>query len=294
MTKDPRILITNDDGIDAPGLAVAIEIARAVSDDVHVLAPATNQSGVGHRFSFGTELEIERRGPDLYALDGTPADCVVAGMTHPDLFGGHEPEVVLSGVNNGQNLGDIINCSGTIAGAREAAMQGALGIAMSQAVDFENGFDVSWDSARMHGAAILRALIAEKRRPGIYYNVNFPLAPAETVAGVRVVPHQRFARSPIAYYPSHNNGKFFIAIPHPPRDLNPDADFHILSQDRAVTVTPLKLDQSDLDATAGLQTLCDDSFSGAANFAHETGTMRASGGDGDAVRYKPDRPATAK
>jgi 5'-nucleotidase len=292
MTDGPRILITNDDGVDAPGLAVALAIARAVSDDVHVVAPASNQSGVGHRFSFGTELEVERRDHNVWALEGTPADCVVVGMTH--LFKDHEPEIVLSGVNNGQNLGDIINCSGTIAGAREGAMQGALGIAMSQAVDYENGLDITWECALAHGAAVLRALIAEKRRNGTYFNVNFPLGPAAEVVGVRVVPHQRFGRSPIAYYPSRNDGKFFIAIPHPPTDLDPRADFHVLHRDRAITVTPLGLDQSDMRAADSLQAQFGKTFAGDENETHGPDLEPRQNGGGDAARYDPDPSASPK
>ncbi len=291
MSDGPRILVTNDDGIDAPGLEVALRIARSVSDDVHVVAPTGNRSGVGHQFSFGIELELERRDRNIWALDGTPADCVVVGMTH--VLKEHEPDVVLSGVNNGQNLGDIINCSGTIAGAREAAMQGALGIAMSQAVDFENGFAINWDSVAMHGAMVLRALIAEKRRNGVYYNVNFPLGPAETVNGVRVVPHQRFTRSPIAYYPSRNEGKFFIAIPHPPTDLDPDADFRVLHKDRAITVTPLSLDQSDRDDVDALQVRCREAFAAEPKAAAISERQSGQAGHGDEVRYHPDDPPAA-
>ncbi len=77
-----RILITNDDGVDAPGLAIMEEIARTLSDDVWVVAPAGNQSGVGHRFSFGEELELLERRSRVFAIEGgSPADCVVAGMT---------------------------------------------------------------------------------------------------------------------------------------------------------------------------------------------------------------------
>ena len=293
MTDTPRILITNDDGVDAPGLAVAVEIARAVSDDVHVLAPAGNQSGVGHRFSFGTELEIETRDRDVYAIAGTPADCVAVAMTHPQLFDGHKPDVVLSGVNNGQNLGDIINCSGTAAGAREAAMQGVLGVAMSQAVDYENGVEISWETALAHGAAVLRAIIAQKRMPGTYYNVNFPLGPADTVKGVRVVPHQRFKRSPFGYYPSRNEGKFFVAIPNPPVDLDPKADFHVLQKDRVITVTPLTLDQSDHTVLAGIQANFADALDPGANGS--TAAAPKTGLDGgDEVRYRPDPPASTR
>src|SRR5690606_26421478 len=143
----PRILITNDDGVDAPGIQLMQEIARELSDDIWVIAPDGNQSGASHRFTFGRELRLEQRAPQVFAVHaGSPADCVVAGMTH--LCADSPPALVLSGVNNGQNLGDIINCSGTAAGAREGALQGALGIAMSQAVDYEKGHDVIWDNAR--------------------------------------------------------------------------------------------------------------------------------------------------
>ena len=140
----------------------------------------------------------------------------------------------------------------------------------------------------------MRALIAERRRFGIYYNVNFPLGPAETVSGVRVVPHQRFTRSPIAYYPSRNDGKFFIAIPVPPQDLSPEADFHVLHSDRAITVTPLSLDQSDLAATTKLQAQCEIAFAASDRSVKPEVREAGSGGEGDEVRYKPDPSATAR
>ena len=289
MSHNPRILITNDDGVDAPGMEVAIRIAREVSDDVHVVAPAGNQSGVGHRFSFGVEMELERRDRNIWALDGTPADCVVAAMTH--LFKDHQPDVVLSGVNNGQNLGDIINCSGTVAGAREAAMQGALGVAMSQAVDYDNGLEISWENGLAHGAAVLRALIAQSRGPRTYFNVNFPFGSVDEVAGIKVVPPQGFRRSPMAYYPSRNEGKFFIAIPESPTHLDPEADYVMLHRHRQVTVTPLTLDQSDHATLTRLQ----------AGFDVTAHASRPKPGDephaherGDDVRYHPDLPAASK
>lgn len=252
MIANPRILITNDDGVDAPGLQVMIKIARQISDDVFVIAPADNQSGVGHRFSFGRELSFDYRGSNVYALNGTPADCVVAGCTR--LLKDKRPDIVLSGVNLGQNLGDIIHCSGTMAGAREGVMQGALGIGMSQAVDFEIGeHSISWDCAAKHGAAVVRQLMQREHGPDTYFNVNFPLGSAEDVSAVRVVPHQRFSRSPFAQYPSHNEGNFFIAIPETPQPLHPEHDFHVLHHDRAITVTPLSLRQTDEEALLRLQ-----------------------------------------
>ncbi|WDQ98285.1 5'/3'-nucleotidase SurE [Devosia sp. J2-20] len=240
-----RILITNDDGVDAPGIAIMADIARALSDDVWIVAPDGNQSGAGHRLSFGHELTIDQRDARTFAVvGGSPADCVVAGMTH--LLGNRPADVVLSGVNAGQNLGDIVNCSGTAAGAREGAMQGAIGIAMSQGVDYEISRDVDWSNAKAHGLAAARAVIAAAQGREHYYNVNFPFCDPATTKGIAVVPLQRFSRSPFSYYPSDNAGKFFVAIPQTPLPLDRGADFETMRRDGYVTVTPLLLQQTDM------------------------------------------------
>lgn len=247
-----RILITNDDGVDAPGIAVMQEIARELSDDVWVVAPDGNQSGASHRFTFGRELELDKRGPKMFAVvGGSPADCVVAGMTH--LCKDKLPDLVLSGVNNGQNLGDIINCSGTAAGAREGTLQGAIGIAMSQSVDYEAQSELVWDVARQFGAQVVRAILASKPDGQAYFNVNYPFCAPADVAGIRVVPYQRFSRSPMRYYPSDTGGgKFFIAIPETPKPLDDDRDFKLLMHGGAITVTPVSLQASDVDLAARL------------------------------------------
>lgn len=241
-----RILITNDDGVDAPGIAIMADIARALSDDVWIVAPDGNQSGAGHRLSFGHELTIDRRDARTFAVvGGSPADCVVAGMTH--LLGNRPADVVLSGVNAGQNLGDIINCSGTAAGAREGAMQGAVGIAMSQGIDYEVSRDVDWSNARVHGLAVARAIIDAAQGRDHYYNVNFPFCDPNATKGIAVVPMQRFSRSPFRHYASDNAGKFFVAIPETPMPLDRGSDFESLRRDGYVTVTPLMLQQSDVE-----------------------------------------------
>ena len=245
-----RILITNDDGVDAPGIAVMEKIARELSDDVWVCAPDGNQSGAAHRFTFGRELELVEKRSRVFAVPGgSPADCVVAGMTF--LLKDRPADLVLSGVNNGQNLGDIVNCSGTAAGAREGALQGALGIAMSQGVDYEAGTAIDWAVSRQLGAKVVDG-IRRRAKPGVWFNVNFPFCPADEVSGVRVVPTQRFLRSPMKYYASDNPGKFFIAIPETPKPLDPANDFHLLMHGNAVTVTPMSLQGADVEMAAAL------------------------------------------
>jgi len=251
MKQNPRILISNDDGIKAPGLAHLITIAQTISDDVWVVAPATNQSGAGHRFTLGHELEFEEHGPRQFSLNGTPADCIVAGCTH--LLKEHLPDVILSGVNHGQNTGDIINCSGTVAAAREGAMQGVLSIALSQGLDYERQKEICWDPVIIHGGGVIKNLIEIASGGDIYYNVNFPFCSLDEISGVRFVPHQRFERSAFKHYPSKNAGKFFVSIPETPKPMSPEHDFYVLHADNAITITPLSLRQSDLPEIQRLQ-----------------------------------------
>lgn len=245
MKVPPRILLTNDDGVDAPGLAILYDIARKLSDDVWIVAPDANQSGSGHRFTLGLEIELTKRGDRIYAVNGTPADCVVAGFTH--VLKDRKPDIVLSGVNRGQNLGDIVHCSGTAAGAREGALQGAVGIALSQAMDYSTGRDeIDWDCAAVFGAETVEAVLAIADGSS-YFNVNFPICRPDEVSGISLTPHQRFSRSPFELYPSDNAGKHFVTILETPKPLDVHADFHILHETNAITVTPLLLQQSNLD-----------------------------------------------
>ena len=249
-----RILITNDDGVDAPGIAIMADIAAALSDDVWIVAPDGNQSGAGHRFTLGRELSLKQLGARQFSVvGGSPADCVVAGMTH--VLGGKPADLVLSGVNAGQNLGDIVNCSGTAAGAREGALQGAVGIAMSQAIDYERSHTVDWSNSIRFGTDVVRAILAARGQDDVFYNVNFPVCSPGEVAGIAAVPHQRFARSAFRYYPSDTDGEFFVTIPETPMPLDSNADFEVLRRGKTITVTPFALQQTEKAALERLQTL---------------------------------------
>ena len=134
-----RILITNDDGIDSPGLHALREIARSLSEDVWVVAPETNQSGASHSLSLHEPLRMRKIDERAFAVRGTPTDSVIMGVRH--VLKEKPPELVLSGVNRGTNVAEDVTYSGTIAGAFEGTILGIRSIALSQAFGFEGGKD---------------------------------------------------------------------------------------------------------------------------------------------------------
>src|SRR5688572_17262102 len=152
-----RILCTNDDGIHAPGLETLETIARALSDDVWVVAPETDQSGVSHSLSLNDPLRLREISPRHFAVKGTPTDCVIMGVRN--IMQEHRPDLVLSGVNRGQNVAEDVSYSGTVAGAIEGTILGVSSIALSQAYGPAGRSAVRWHCAAQHGARIVRKLL---------------------------------------------------------------------------------------------------------------------------------------
>jgi 5'-nucleotidase len=168
-----RVLLTNDDGIDAPGIAALEAAVRLLGWECVVVAPATEHSMCGHRITTHSPLTVVRRGEDRFAVAGTPADCVRLG-----LFAlGVRPDVVLAGVNAGGNLGQDIVISGTVAAAREAAYHGVRSVAMSHYL--KRDLAVDWERTARWAAEVLRELQIESAEPGRIVNVNFPHPPAD-------------------------------------------------------------------------------------------------------------------
>lgn len=161
-----RILVTNDDGIDAPGLAVLAQVAERFGE-VLVVAPRDHQSGCSHMVTTHRPLTVEQRGEQRYAVDGTPADCVRVALRHLRL----EVDWVLSGVNDGGNLGVDIYLSGTVAAAREARLLGKPAIAFSQ---YRRSKTVRWDRASVYAQAALADILDEPSCERSFWNVNFP------------------------------------------------------------------------------------------------------------------------
>ena len=189
-----RILITNDDGINAPGLAVLHAIATEIAGaegEVWTVAPAFEQSGVAHCISYTHPTMLAEIGPRRFAAEGSPADCVLAGIHN--VLKDEPPDLLLSGVNRGNNSAENVVYSGTVGGAMEGALQGIRSIALSQFYGPDNvETDDPFEAARVHGAGVVRDLIErgiwnDSEYP-LFYNVNFPPFPAGDVRGVRSAP----------------------------------------------------------------------------------------------------------
>ncbi|MDU6243757.1 MAG: 5'/3'-nucleotidase SurE, partial [Bradyrhizobium sp.] len=179
-----RILCTNDDGIHAPGLKVIEEIARALSDDVWIVAPELDQSGVSHSLSLNDPLRLREVGPRHFAVRGTPTDCVIMGAR--SILGAKLPDLVLSGVNKGRNVAEDVVYSGTIAGALEGTILGLPSFALSQEFSIATRDKPSWDTALKFGPQIVRKVLEAGVPRNTVINVNFPACAPDEVKGIVV------------------------------------------------------------------------------------------------------------
>jgi 5'-nucleotidase len=182
-----RILVSNDDGINAPGLKVLEKIARSLSNDVWVVAPETEQSGAGHSLTLTQPLRMRKLSKQRYAVSGSPTDCVLFAVGH--LMIENPPDLVLSGVNRGANIGDDVTYSGTVAAAMEAAILGLPAVALSQQTNDEKV--AHWPTAARYAPDIIRKLVSIGWSSDVFMNVNFPDCRPDDVTGVNVVAQGR-------------------------------------------------------------------------------------------------------
>ncbi len=179
-----RILLTNDDGIHAPGLTVLEAIARQFSDDIWVCAPAEEQSGAGHSLTLTRPVRMRQHDARRFSVSGTPTDAVTMGLRKA-LPG--PPDLILSGVNRGANLGDDVTYSGTVSAAIEGALAGIRSIALSQVYAREGmGDTVPFGAAEAWGARVIAPLLGAPFAPRTLVNVNFPALDPQAVKGIRV------------------------------------------------------------------------------------------------------------
>ena len=185
-----RILLTNDDGINAPGLAVLETIARMLSDDIWIVAPQEEQSGAGHSLTLSRPVRLRKHDDRRFSVSGTPTDAVMMGLGVVDAGGGArlKPDLILSGVNRGANLAEDVTYSGTVSAAMEGTLAGYRSIALSQVYAREGmGDTVPFAAAEAWGTRVLRPLIAAAMPPRTLINVNFPALAPDAVRGVKVV-----------------------------------------------------------------------------------------------------------
>ncbi len=180
-----RILLTNDDGVHAPGLKVLEHIARKLSDDIWIVAPMEEQSGAGHSLTLSRPLRLRQHGEKHYSVSGTPTDAVMMAIGH--IMKDHRPDLVLSGVNRGANLGEDVTYSGTVSAAMEGAISGVRSIAFSQVYAREGmGDTIPFEAAEVWGERVVRALLAQPDPGKTLINVNFPALPASAIKGMKV------------------------------------------------------------------------------------------------------------
>jgi 5'-nucleotidase len=245
-----RILITNDDGISAPGLAVLDKIAHELAGPegaVWTVAPAFEQSGVAHCISYTRPMMIQQLGARRFAVEGSPADCILAGLH--DVLHDQKPDLILSGVNRGNNSAENALYSGTLGGAMEGALQGVLSIAISQYYGPANrDLDNTFEAAQVHVKAVIERIIAATPAPGpgyqLFYNVNVPPVGAADVKGTKLAPqglrigtgfHTEAAVSP--------TGRQFLWIKGGDQQVRtaPGTDVAV-NLDGYISVTPMRAD----------------------------------------------------
>jgi 5'-nucleotidase len=234
-----RILLTNDDGIDALGLEVLHRIARALADDIWIVAPTTEQSGVSHSLSLHAPLRIHRRGDRRYAVDGSPTDSVLLAIGK--IMREHPPDLVLSGVNRGGNLGDDVTYSGTVAAAMEATILGVPAIALSQIYTYDQ--PVKWETVEHYAGDLVRRLTRVQWPNGVFMNLNFPDVTAAAVSGIEVVRQGRRRLGYRLVDRADPRGRPYVWIGPARTDPGTEADTDLArTADGAIAVTPMHLD----------------------------------------------------
>jgi len=235
-----RILITNDDGIEAPGLRALEHIAGEVSKDVWVVAPETNNSGASHSLTLAEPLRMRKLSERHYAVKGTPTDCVIMGVRF--LMKDHPPDLIMCGVNQGQNLADDVSYSGTVAGAGSTEID-------------QGGGKPKWETPMQHGASLVRRLVEAGWPKGVLLNVNFPDCEPDAVKGsVATVQGQRDPDMLRVDDRIDTRGRAYYWLGIQRRNSKPEKGTDIWAvRSNLISVTPLCLDLTDRKVVASLE-----------------------------------------
>ncbi|WP_370401745.1 5'/3'-nucleotidase SurE [Sulfitobacter sp. JB4-11] len=255
-----RILITNDDGISAPGLKILDRIAHELAGpdgEVWTVAPAFEQSGVGHCISYTHPMMVSELAPRRFATEGSPADCVMVAVH--DVMKDDPPDLVLSGVNRGNNSAENTLYSGTIGGAMEAALQGCPAIALSQYYGPANrDLTDPFEASAQHGADVVRRILTntptETGGYSLFYNVNFPPVAGADVRGIRLATQGRRPGTVFSTEPHLSpSGRRFLWIKGGNQQVGTEAGSDAaVNLDGYISVTPMRADLTAHDVMTTL------------------------------------------
>lgn len=247
-----RILVTNDDGFYAPGLQVLEKIARELSDDVWIVAPESEQSGASHSLTLSDPLRLRQHDPRRHAVRGTPTDCVLMAVKN---IMDRPPDLLLSGVNRGQNLAEDVTYSGTIAAAMEGTVLGIRSIALSQTYGFDGTRRLKWHTAEHHAPGLIRKMLDMDYTPGILLNVNFPDVEPDDVTGVEITRQGTRDQSLLVVDEREDaRGVPYFWFGFERKRSNPPegTDLRAVYQGK-ISITPLHLDLTHEPSIAGLR-----------------------------------------
>ena len=237
-----RILVTNDDGAQAKGLAVLERIARGLSDDVWIVAPESEQSGASHSLTLRRPLRMRSLAERHYAVDGTPTDCVLMAVGH--LLTDHPPDLVLSGVNRGGNLGEDVTYSGTVAAAMEGTMLGVPSVALSQL--YAQGERAKWATAEGHACDVIRRVTSVAWPRNSFVNVNFPDVAADQVDGVHVVAlgRRKIGGELVERFDPRGYPYYWIGAMRSEEE-SPERTDIVVVREGGIAVTPVRIEMTD-------------------------------------------------
>ncbi len=249
-----RILLTNDDGVAAPGLKVLEELARKFSDDVWIVAPAEENSGAGHSLTLSRPVRIREHGPKHYSVAGTPTDAVMlaVGVIMKDA----KPDLILSGVNRGANLGDDVTYSGTVSAAMEGTLAGIRSIALSQVYSKEGmGDSVPFAAALAWGERVIAPLLDMPMAPRTLININFPACAPEDVKGIETCRqgfHDYSRGSIVKGTDPRGYDYYWFGLHGIEQSPGHDTDLEAIKEGY-ISVTPLQLDLTHHQSLADLR-----------------------------------------
>lgn len=248
-----RILLTNDDGVRAEGMQVLRRIAAHISDDIWVVAPDTEMSAASRGVSLHDPVRTKKLEDKVYAVTGTPTDSVIVALK--DILKDNPPDLVLSGVNRGQNLAEDVTFSGTVAGALQGMQMGIPSIALSLARGFQGAMSLPWETAEHHGPDLIKELVAKGWPHNVILSINFPDTAPDGVKGVQITRqgHRDFQMSGVDKR-RHPRGGSYFWLTYGAQKSNPPQGTDLRAiYDGYISVTPLHTDLTHFDTMSDLQ-----------------------------------------